>query len=246
MNDFNYLIRMRGEKSILGFISSIFGQLRIAIICYLSIYVFALCLRFSAPLYAQGSIDMNDATAVTSGSIRQRELLAFKNEEIIRLRKELIAAEEKIDLLQFQLQSQDDQPSGGEQNSASDSIPVNDLPPDTVSGPGEYISLGNRWFVRVSSTGPENYMDLMKARQIQHRLPNEADCENLSAAFGENSELLAKLAINGFPVTNFWVLRSNGKIGVCRINRVSSQRFRATIASTTPSRSDKAIALDYK
>lgn len=234
------------DRTILG--RRVFQVYRGGKLGYLTIglLLLGMSLMSTSIVNAQGEIQSQGSTSVTAGSIRQRELLAFRNEEIERLRKKLMDTEAELDQLRLQLQSKSNQSDSVDQNAIIDSLSSKEISSSIVIEQGESIALGNRWFVTVSPQGPSNYIDLVKARAIQSPLPTESDCETFSVAFEQNSELLGKLKINGFPITSFWALGSNGKLKLCRVNRVSSQRFRAAISSATPSRSDKAIALVSK
>lgn len=188
---------------------------------------------------AETAANKNGSSAVTAGSLRQRELLQAKDEEIKRLREALAKAEARIAGLPSPAPGTADAPQHSTPQSGNTTArPIDAADVEIIES--EAIGLGQRWYVAVSATGPRNYIDLQSARRVQ-TLPDSDSCESFAMAFEQNDTLSDKLEVNGFPITSFWVLRSDGKLGVCRINRAPSGGYRASLATGSPSRSDKAI-----
>ena len=104
------------------------------------------------------------------------------------------------------------------------------------------LVLSERWYVPLENGAPRDYVG-PGALGSAAELPPATACETFAGGAAADGAALAKLEINGFPVTAFWVRREDGRPGICRLVPRTSGAFDARLSSLAVLRSERAIVV---
>ena len=104
------------------------------------------------------------------------------------------------------------------------------------------LVLSERWYVPLENGAPRDYVG-PGALGSASELPPASACEAFADGAAADGTALAKLEINGFPVTAFWVRREDGRPGICRLVPRTSGAFDARLSSLAVLRSERAIVV---
>lgn len=107
---------------------------------------------------------------------------------------------------------------------------------------GGALLLGERWYVPLENGAPRDYVGRGELDAAEE-LPPSSACESFADGAAADGDALAKLEINGFPVTAFWVRDGEGRPGICRLVPRTSGGFDARLSSLAALRSDRAIVV---
>lgn len=196
----------------------------------------------SAKVANQGEIDALKTELFQSG------------EELQALKADQIRLTEQMQVLESQLQESSEQsarePLAANENSTSAQIQESTnssiaVPRSTGASTNEVsvslAKLSERWAIELGPDGPLGYLGLTEAGEMNSSLPSEVDCQEFVNGYLSDTNLPEKLSVNGFPVSGFWVSRSNGALALCRISGTAGGDFRATVSRQPPSRTEKAL-----